>query len=254
VTRRLWLVGVLLAAVCLPAVPAAAQDEFFISGAGNTYAEITVREMFSLRELDVELTGGRQYAGFVIESLDLQPTQAFLFAALIIPTVNDGAPAIVLTKIQARPGRYRVRLLADAATASAVLHITGPGHVVHPKKRLRTTVRAGALALAPGTTDASARLSRAVPAGSAALISAQSRGTAYEDVYACATNADGCSRMIAASPSPLPNVDPGFQPAAGGPTLDRVRPEKEMRSVVFGAKGARADPGGVDAFSIAYAP
>ena len=251
--RRLGLVGVLLAVVCVSAVPAAAQDEFVIAGDGNTYADITVREMFSLQDLEVQLTGGRQYTGFVIESLDVPRTQAFFFAALSIPTVNDGAPAFTFSASQARPGRYRVRLLADAK-ASAVLHITGPGHVVHPKKPLRTTVRAGALALAAGTTDTSARLARAVPAGSAALISAQPRGTAYEDVYACATNADGCSRMIAASPSPLPNVDPGFQPAAGGPTLDRVRPDKEMRSVVFGAKGVRADPGGVDAFSIAYAP
>jgi hypothetical protein len=250
---RHGLVAALLVSLCLPGVAAAEQDEFFISGNGNTYADITVREMFSLRDLQVELVGGRQYTGFVIESLDLERVEAFFFAALSISTVNGGAPSFSFTNSQARPGRYRVRLLADGK-ASALLHITGPGHVVHPKKPLRTTRRAGSLALAVGTTDASTRLARAVPAGSAALISAQPRGTAYEDVYACATNADGCSRMIAASPSPVPNVDPGFQPAAGGPTLDRVRPDKEMRSVVFGAKGVRADPGGVDAFSLAYAP
>jgi hypothetical protein len=244
---------VLLTVLCLPGVATAAPDEFFISGNGNTYAEITVDEMFSLSDLEVELLGGKRYTGFIIESLDLPRTQAFFFAALRVPSVNGGEPAFYFTASQARPGHYRVRLLADGR-ASALLHITGPGHDVHTHKPLRATVRAGSLALATGTTDAAARFPNAVPARSAALISAQPQGTAYEDVYACATTADNCPRNLIVPPSPLPTIDPGFQPAAGGPALDRAPPATQSRAVVFGAKGARAEAGRVDAFSIAYAP
>ena len=244
----------LVSALLLPGVATADEGELFISGHGNTYADITIKERFAIQDLEVELSGGRQYTGFVIEELDQPPIQRFFFAALSISSVNGGAPAFVFGgSSQGRPGRYRVRLLADAP-ATAVLHVTGAGHTVRPSKALRTTPRSGALALAIGATDTTARWPRAVPAGAAALISAQPTGTAYEDVYACATTSDGCSRMIAASPSPLPNVDPGFQPAAGGPTLDRARATKEPRAIVFGAKGARAEAGRVDAFSIAYAP
>jgi hypothetical protein len=253
--RRAWCAGALLAVGAL--APAGAQaappePELVIEGRHSAVTEIVLTEHLQAY-MDATVTGGDQYAGALIEPLEPGPGPYFLVLRLghmptaVIPA-NGG---------QFPPGRYRVRLFADAP-ARITLHLEqqDAGRTVRPRAPLAVTTRSGGLPLAAGRSDAELRLRGAVPPQHGSVLLMTVRGARLEQTYACATTTRSCPSTLAEPPAPVPDADPGLRPpsAGGGYSVSYLRGRPQRQDALFGVDGVRAEDGAIRAGVLTFSP
>ena len=231
---------------------AAPEQDLVIEGRRSAVTEIELTEPLQAY-MDATVTGGDDYAGALIEPLGSQPAPYYLVARLghmptaVIPA-NGG---------QFQPGRYRVRLFADAP-ARITLHLEqgNAGRIIRPKRPITVTTRSGGVPLAAGRSDAELRLRGAVPARHGSVLLMTVGGQRLEQTYACVTATSSCPSLPARPPAPLSDVDPGVRPpsTSGGYSASYLRDSDQRRDALFGVDGVRAEDGAIRAGVLTFSP
>lgn len=231
---------------------AAPEQDLVIEGRHSAVTEIVLTEPLQAQGLDASVTGGDAYAGALIEPLGTQAGPYYLVLRL-----GQMPPAVIPANGgYFQPGRYRVRLFADAP-ARVTLHLQqgSTGLAVRPRRPLTVTTRSGGLPLTAGRSDAELRLRGAVPARHGSFLLMTVRGQRLEQTYACTTTST-CPSLPMRPPAPVPDADPGVRPPStgGGYSASYLRGSNERRDALFGVDGVRTEDGAIRAGVLTFFP
>jgi hypothetical protein len=243
--------AVLLVTLLAPAgAQAAPERDLVIEGRRSAVTEIELTEpLWAQDPNDVVITGGKEYAGAVVEPLDRQGGSSGPYY-VVLRFRNMPTAVIPVNGGQFQPGRYRVRLFADAPARITVrLDESQTGRVIRPRRPMAVTTGFGQLDLTAGRSDDEVRLRGAVPARHGSILLMTVSGVRAEQTYGCATTDSTCPTLPARPPAPVPDAHPGVHPpsTSGGYSVTSLRGVEQPRDALFGVDGVRTADGALRA-------
>lgn len=233
------LLAALLLASAVAAVPATAEPDrgrLVIEGQGNTTAALVLERDLYLRLEPPAIRGGDDYAGVLIEPVDVAARTPRAVGGLHVRAFGDGtegATAVVGYASRLPEGRYRVTLLGDGAVRAsfALVDAAAPGMTVVSRDRIPVRFLHREEPLAVGASTAVVELGGALPPGRRALQVALLRDASADMLQMCATAGRQCEQPLGR----LSAAPPGETSAPAR----LVASAPEARSLLWAATGVR---------------
>lgn len=230
----------LLLAGLATAAPATAEPEpgqLVVEGRGSTTAELVLDREVLLRLEPPVVSGGRDYAGVLIEGPAPQWRSPLLIGGVRVGVFADGtqdAIAPIGFTDRLPKGRYRVTLFGDGPVRAsfALSDPAEPGLTVVPRETIpvRFLHRAETLALGAATADVD--IEGALPPGRRAVQVALLDDASADRLQMCATAAGQCERPLGRLSAALPGGTSGIAQV--------VTAAPEARSLLWASTGVRA--------------
>lgn len=244
-SRRLLLCSsVLVLAGLLPgtasAVPAPERGLLVIEGQGGRTGVLDVPRRIQLADPRPELTGGRSFAGFLVEPMNPEPARVRQFGAVAVRAFRDdtsSAVGMISFESELAPGRYRVTLLGDGPVRVSLpmADRNAEGLTLVPRTLIRTQFLGRAEALPMGRATARVDLPRTLAAGRRAIQVTLFAREHVSQLRMCATTEPQCPQT---PPEPLPVAGS----AAGPQILPRlVEAAPQVRALRWWTDGVRLE-------------